>query len=345
MTRKNKTDMPSNKTTQIMLAALEEELQRAVAEVKEPGTEALYQMLAYHLGWEGKGAGLEARGKRLRPVLLLMVCTAAGGDWQKALPAGAAVELVHNFSLIHDDIQDNSPLRRGRQTLWNVYGIPQAINAGDAMLIIANLSLLRLQSGTSLPVVTAAARILHQACLQLTQGQYLDLSYEDRSELSVDAYWPMVSGKTAALLAACSELGALVAQTNAARQANYRRFGYNLGLAFQAQDDLLGIWGDGVKTGKSAESDLVSGKKSLPVLYGLNKKGHFADRWSRGPVQPEDVLPLARQLEEEGARSFTQDAVNRLTTDALAALELAEPDKEMGESLRALALKLVQRNA
>src|SRR4030067_283120 len=142
-------------------------------------------MVAYHLGWEGDGAGSDARGKRIRPLLVVLACAAAGGDWGKALPAAAAVELVHNFSLIHDDIQDNSPLRRGRTTVWKHWGIPQAINAGDAMLTLAHLSALRLANTISAEVAIQAATIFQQACLQLTKGQYLDLSYENRRPLSL----------------------------------------------------------------------------------------------------------------------------------------------------------------
>ena len=271
------------------------------------------------MGWVGEGAGPEARGKRIRPLMVLLTAASAGGEWRRALPAAAAVELVHNFSLIHDDIEDNSPLRRGRATLWTRWGIPQAINAGDAMFTVAHLSLLGLAETASARAALEANRILQKTCLHLTQGQYLDISYEARGDLNLAAYWPMVGGKTAALLAACTELGALAAQAPEARQAAYRQFGWTLGLAFQAQDDLLGIWGDSAVTGKSADSDLVSGKKSLPVLFGLEQNGPFARRWREGPINGEQVADLARQLEAEGARQYTQERANALTDQALEA--------------------------
>ena len=155
--------------TQEMLEAIENELHRSVADPGESELTQYYSMLAYHLGWEGEGAGPEARGKRIRPLLVLLTCAAAGGNWKDALPAAASVELVHNFSLIHDDIQDDSPLRRGRETIWRRWGIPQAINAGDAMFTLAHLSLLRLEETTSPEITTRAANTLHQACLQLTK--------------------------------------------------------------------------------------------------------------------------------------------------------------------------------
>ena len=183
-------------------SAVEEELHRSIDAQHEQELAEYSSMLAYHLGWEGEGAGPEARGKRIRPLLVLLTCSAAGGEWRNALPAAAAVELVHNFSLIHDDIQDNSPLRRGRETVWKRWGIPQAINAGDAMLTIAHLTLLRMENYSKPDVTLNAAGTLQQACLQLTKGQFLDLTYESQAQLSIDGYWQMVGGKTAALLRA-----------------------------------------------------------------------------------------------------------------------------------------------
>jgi geranylgeranyl diphosphate synthase type I len=326
-----------------MLPEIEAELHRAVDQAGGPGLYSLRHMLAYHLGWEGTGAGPDASGKRIRSQLVLLSCASAGGKWPAALPAAAAVELVHNFSLIHDDIEDNSPLRRGRPTIWTQWGIPQAINAGDAMFTLAFLAVLRLEETVSLPAALDASRLLQTTCLNLTQGQYLDISFEQRDDLRLADYWPMVTGKTAALLSACCELGALVAGCGTAERAAYRQFGLSLGLAFQAQDDLLGIWGDSALTGKSAESDLVSGKKSLPVLYGLEQKGAFTRRWAEGPIQPDQAAQVAAMLEAEGGRRFTQSEANRLTGEALAALEAAHPQAETGEALRALALRLVNR--
>lgn len=326
-----------------MLPAIEEELHNAVDRVSGPGLEDLRYMLAYHLGWEGEGANERARGKRVRPLLLLLACAAAGGSWHDALPAAAAVELIHNFSLIHDDIEDNSDLRRGRPTVWKQWGVPQAINAGDAMFSLAHLTILDLESVVPPSTALAAVRLLQDTCLQLTQGQHLDLHYENHAVIALEAYWPMVEGKTAALLAACTELGAIIAQApDACRQA-YHRFGRSLGLAFQAQDDLLGIWGDAALTGKSAESDLLDGKKSLPVIYGLDKKGAFAARWQQGAITPAEVPELAHLLAEEGAREYTQSSANRLTRQALEALDDAEPQGEAGDALRALAYRLLER--
>jgi geranylgeranyl diphosphate synthase type I len=328
-----------------MLAAIEAELRDVIDLARGPGLEDYHFMLAYHLGWEGEGAGPEARGKRIRPLILLLACASAGGDWRHALPAAAGAELVHNFSLIHDDIQDNSSYRRGRETVWKLWGIPQAINIGDAMLALAHLGIMRLDRTAASNCAQQAARILQQACLELTRGQYLDLAFEVHQRLSTEDYWNMVEGKTAALLAASSELGALVAGSDTKRRDQYRNFGRYLGLAFQALDDILGIWGDAASTGKSAESDLLAGKKSLPVVYGLEQNGPFARRWLQGPVQEEEIASLAAQLEAEGAREFARGSAASVTERALAALADANPQGEAGEALTALASRLLHRSS
>ena len=329
--------------TSAFLPPLEDELHRAIALVDSDGLSELHTMLAYHMGWQGEGAGSGAAGKRIRPLLLLLSCEAAGGRWQDALPAAAAVELVHNFSLIHDDIEDNSPLRRGRPTIWKKWGIPQALNAGDSLFTLAHLEILRLEETASPAITLKATRLLHETCLRLTQGQYLDISYENRRDLTLDSYWPMVSGKTAALLAACTGLGALIAGTDEDRQDCFAQFGHFLGLAFQVQDDLLGVWGDAALTGKSAESDLLTGKKSLPVLYGLSLDGSFAQRWQQGPLQLEEIPALASQLEAEGGRRYTQDTAEALTRQSLDSLQKAVPQSESRESLEELVGLLIRR--
>jgi geranylgeranyl diphosphate synthase type I len=324
-------------------AKIEEELKAALQPIREAAYSGLHAMMAYHLGWEGPGAGPKASGKRVRPLLVTLTCAAAGGDWRQALPAAVSVELIHNFSLLHDDIEDNSPLRRGRPTVWTQWGIPQAINTGDSMFSLAHLALHRLQETTSAKTTLRASQILENTCLQLTQGQFLDIAYENRENLGLDDYWPMVSGKTAALIAACTELGALVAGAPEQAHASYRDFGLNLGLAFQVLDDYLGIWGEPAKTGKSAASDLLERKKSLPVLFGLGQRGLFARRWTQGPVRPEEVADLAAILAQEGAQSYTQESANHLTNLALQALEDAGPQGEAGQCLSHLAHQLLQR--
>jgi geranylgeranyl diphosphate synthase type I len=300
-------------------------------------------MLDYHMGWEGEGAGTEAQGKRIRPLLVLLSAEAAGGNWRDALPAAAAVELLHNFSLVHDDIQDNSPLRRSRPTVWVKWGIAQAINAGDVLFTLAFHSLHNLEPALPAPKVLLAHRILQQTCLRLTEGQFLDISYESTSGLTLDSYWPMIGGKTSALLACCAELGSLAGGADETHQAFFREYGYSLGLAFQVLDDWLGIWGDVAQTGKSVDSDLASGKKTFPVIYALSRQGEFSRRWAKGNIQPQEVPGLARMLEEEGAQAYTLEAAERLTGQSMEFLCQAAGDSDASLALQDLTRALLAR--
>ncbi len=337
--------MPLSTFFEKIVPVVEKEMQDVVALAGQRGTPKLAYMLAYHMGWEGEGSGPKAQGKRIRPILVCLVNAAAGGSWQTAVPAASAVELLHNFSLIHDDIEDNSPLRRGRPTLWNHWGIPQAINTGDTLFTLAFMGMQRLQQTLSPALALEAQGIFQDTCLHLTQGQHLDIAFETRLEIQPEEYWPMIGGKTAALLAGCAELGALTANASPKVRQAYREFGRGLGLAFQVLDDYLGIWGDAAQTGKSAESDLVEGKKSLPVLFGLAKQGAFARRWAEGPIRVEDVPEAAALLASEGALDYTKNEAARLTALALQALDEAQPQGEAGLALRELAGLLLQRQA
>jgi geranylgeranyl diphosphate synthase, type I len=324
---------------------IETELQRQVARLSELSTEQFHEMITYHMGWTGAGSGPSAQGKRIRPLLVLLSCASCNGDWKTALPAAIAVELVHNFSLVHDDIQDNSSKRRGRDTVWVKWGMPQGINTGDALFVLSNQAILDLATFHPAAMVLKAAKTIQDACLDLTRGQFQDMAFENRSGVSLDEYWNMIGGKTAALLSACCTLGSLLAGSDEANLEEYHAFGHYLGLAFQVQDDLLGIWGDSVLTGKSIESDLVTGKKTLPIVYGLAKKGPFAERWLKGSIRREEVADIANELTLEGARLYTQDAADQMTDLALSSLRVANPQGDAGEALFELANTLLNREA
>jgi geranylgeranyl diphosphate synthase, type I len=335
--------MSLNKLMESMLPAIESELQRQVSRLDEPRTRPFHDMLSYHMGWTGEGVGPDATGKRIRPLMLLLTIAACEGEWLRAVSAAAAVELVHNFSLVHDDIQDNSEKRRGRTTIWKIWGAPMAINVGDALFVLSNQAIMDLREHYPAEIVTQAARVLHNTCLDLTRGQFLDMSYEERNDLGVEDYWPMVAGKTAALLSACCHIGSILGGAAESRQDAYRSFGHAVGITFQVQDDILGIWGDEAITGKSAASDLLEGKKSLPVLHGLSKGGKFAERWAKGPIQPEEVEGLAQLLASEGSYEYTHGMTRQMTTLALDNLREADPQGEAGEALMELANKLINR--
>jgi geranylgeranyl diphosphate synthase type I len=327
-----------------LLASIESELQRQISRLDAPRTKMFHEMLTYHMGWTGEGAGPEATGKRIRPLLVLLTTAASGRDWQSALPAAAAIELVHNFSLVHDDIEDNSEKRRGRPTTWVKWGMPMAINVGDALFVLSNQAMMDLKDSYPADIVLKAAEVLHNTCLDLTRGQFMDISYEERNDLIVEDYWPMISGKTAALLSACCHIGALLGGADDAGQDAYRAFGHYLGLAFQAQDDILGIWGDEALTGKSAASDLIEGKNSLPVLAGLGANGKFAARWRQGSIRVEEVQDLARILASEGGYETATNAAKQMTDLALMSLRGADPQGEAGDALFELTDRLLKRS-
>ncbi len=330
--------------SEIMLPEIEKELQNQTARLNAPGTQLFHEMITYHMGWTGEGAGREAAGKRIRPLIVLLATASLEADWRTSLPAAAAVELVHNFSLVHDDVQDNSDKRRGRLTVWKKWGVPMAINTGDALFVLSNQAMLDLNQFHPAATVMQAASILHNACLDLTRGQFLDMSYEERTDLSLADYKPMVGGKTSALLSACTQIGALLGNATEAEQEAYRQFGYHLGLAFQVQDDILGIWGNEALTGKSAASDLVEGKNSLPVLYALGKQQKFFKRWTQGAITNTEVKEISALLEEEGARQYAEQISKEETQIALEYLAKAQPRGTASTSMLELANMLLKRN-
>ncbi len=332
------------------LPAIEATLRRQLAG-GPPEAQGMYAMMRYHMGWEDAlGQPEQApQGKRVRPLVVLMACLAAGGAPEQALPAAAAVELVHNFSLIHDDIEDGSPTRRHRATLWTLAGQPQAINAGDAMFTLARLALLGLgEAGVADAKVLRCLHLFDRTCLHLTEGQYQDMSFETRPHVTPAEYLVMIAGKTAALLAASAQLGALVASEDVAASEHYWRFGHELGLSFQVQDDILGIWGDEALTGKSAASDILTRKKTLPVLYALAQPGPDGEALreiyaSAADLEADDLPTILRLLDRLGARSHAEAAAGTHAAAALAALEAAGGGSEGTALLRELALALLGR--
>jgi geranylgeranyl diphosphate synthase, type I len=310
-----------------------------------------YAMMQYHMGW--RSASLEPisapSGKRIRPLLCLLACGAAGGDPRTALAPAAGLELLHNFSLIHDDIEDNSATRRHRLTVWKLFGMPQACNVGDGMFGLAHLAFHRLgDRGIEDSVVLEALRLFDETCLSLTEGQYLDMDFEKRANVSAEEYFRMIAAKTGALLAASPQLGALVAGADAEQVETYRSYGSAMGRAFQLQDDVLGIWGDEAVTGKSAASDILSKKKSLPVIYALSSPAagkQLAELYARSSLTGEDVPPVLTLLEVSGARQYVEGHIRQSIADAHAALRLlqARADRAFLDILAELLDYLVGR--
>jgi len=308
-----------------LIADTEAEIMRLVQD-RGPSTHGLYEMVRYHLALDGSGA---SGGKRMRPLLGLLAYASIAGEHQRALPGAAAVELGHNFSLVHDDIEDGDTERRHRATLWTIHGVPQAINTGDALFSLSRIALHRLTDlGFPDSTVLRLMRLFDETCLALCEGQYIDIAMSGSDELmSVELYFDMIGRKTAALISASIEAGALLATSDEEVIARYRGFGWALGLAFQLNDDLLGIWGVEQTTGKEP-SDVAHKKKTLPVIYAWE----HADPQDRERLRtiyatPEptsaEVAEIIAILERSGAREYTRDEARRYRDEALAELDAA----------------------
>lgn len=312
-----------------------------------PDTPDQYNIMArYPLGWvDATGQPYnEATGKRIRPLLLLLCAEVAGGNWKRALPAAAAVELLHNFSLVHDDIQDNSPTRHNRPTVWKTWDAANAINTGDALFTLSYVALNQLSTvGVSPETTLAAWQIFNSTCIRLTHGQHLDMSFESQRSVTVDEYMTMIHGKTAALLAACAQLGALIATDDLSIAAHYETFGLNLGLAFQIRDDILGIWGDSDVTGKSSATDIVSRKKSLPVLYGLEHSKELTALYARETFEESHVAQAVSLLDAVNARDYATEQEKRYYDRAMEAIDRTTTLQPGRDNLQKLIDALLQR--
>lgn len=312
-----------------------------------PAAAGFSVLLQYPMGWvEADGAArAQAGGKRVRPLLLLLCAEAAGGDWQAALPAAAAVEILHNFSLVHDDIEDASPLRHGRPTVWKLWGIGNAINSGDALFALSFAALTRLTPRVPETVVHKALAVFSAMTIELTRGQHLDMRFETQEHVTIDEYLSMIEGKSAALLAASAEIGALIGSGSTETAGHYRAFGLNLGLAFQIRDDILGIWGDSAITGKSAATDILSRKKSLPALFGLERSADLRALYARETFGEDEVREAVRLLDQLDARAYAAGLEAEYHRRALAALGSAAPASPAAEALKSLLDRLLGRAA
>jgi geranylgeranyl diphosphate synthase type I len=331
-----------------------EEIDRRIARLMpEAGRpDPLYGMMKYHLGWVDQSLqpAKASTGKRVRGRLCLLTCAAAGSPPERALAPATAVELVHNFSLIHDDIQDRSQYRRHRRTVWDIWGEAQAINGGDGMLVLAQLALAEDEESDP-RLVVRALRALNEASRLLCEGQFLDLDYENRLTVGLDDYYAMIERKTAALLEASCFLGALYGLADDTGLDAYSRFGKYLGLAFQIQDDYLGIWGDPKATGKPAAADVASKKKTLPILYALSEAaGPDRDRLAAilgqpGAATDAETVEILGILERCGAAGYTAAEVARTSQIALDALDAAGPQPAVAEDLVSFCRELVIRES
>ena len=318
--------------------SVEQELNRVVPVADN--SEA-YRLLRYHLGWvDQQGDPMDTsltQGKALRPTLCLFACDALASDYSRALPAAAALELIHNFSLIHDDIQDQDVERRHQPTVWHLWGIPKAMWTGNAMQCTGDLALLDVasQQVTSATAIRVSD-ILTESYLEMIQGQCMDLDFESRTDIKADEYLYMIACKTGALIRSALQIGAILATEDTATVDAFAEFGNHLGQAFQIRDDYLGIWGDEATlgkatgnenaTGKSSDNDIRRRKKSYPVVFALERaSGQAMDDllriYGQEELEEDDVQRVLAVLDEVGSQEHSQRVTEAAAARALEALK------------------------
>lgn len=333
------------------------ELEHALLEI-DGQAPMLPRMARYHLGMvdsSGTAVPPETRllvqGKRIRPLLAVLSCLAAGGTAQAAAPIAAAIELLHNFTLVHDDIQDRSPNRRHRATVWRVWGDAQAINAGDALFAASHLAVLHtsrevVSPETLLELVTA----FNKMTIAIVRGQVLDLEFEGRGDIQPDDYLGMITGKTAAILEYAAWAGSLVGGASREDATKFANVGLALGLGFQIRDDLLGIWGAQADTGKEIADDIRRRKQTLPILRlrsiaAPEDSAILNDLYARDEIDEQGVVEVLQMLEKYGIQQQAAAEVksaHERASNALASLTHAE-DNEGIQGIKALIARMQDR--
>ncbi len=275
----------------------------------------VYDMLRYCMGWSDKDGNPVngAMGKSLRPSLCLFACEAVGGQIRHALPAAASLELIHNFSLIHDEIEDFDETRHHRPTLWTLWGINKALVAGNVLRIVADRSMemMKIDEGKDAERVVKGVELLTEACLEMIEGQYMDISFEGRIDITLDQYMAMISRKTGALIRCSLQLGAAMGTENLATLETFRKTGTSLGFVFQIRDDILGIWGEEKSTGKPVGIDILRKKNSLPIVHAMDKadkkgKELLREIYSLEHPGEQEVAAVLEIMEQAGTRDYAQ---------------------------------------
>ena len=311
----------------------------------------VYDVLRYSLGWADVDGNPRdgTVGKGLRPTLCLCACEATGGEARTALPAGVALELIHNFSLIHDDIQDRDDVRHNMPTVWALWGDSKALVAGDTLRVIADTALQSLvEEGVSLEQTLNVGGLLAEAYLEMIEGQYLDMAYEGRHDITISQYLAMVSRKTGALIRCAMKIGAVIGTTDPASIRALGDCGLSLGLVFQIRDDLLGVWGDQDAIGKPVGADIRRKKNSLPVVWAMSRatgadKKLLAEIYDRETLSEEDVALVLEIMDNVKAGECTQSLAAEHCERALERLSSVEMAPESRRDIEEIAHFLLVR--
>lgn len=340
-------------TVQTMLESYAEAIDAEIETILHQGAPYVAQINSYFFGWLDESFNRvdnANKGKRLRPIMTLLACEAITGSYKPALPLAAVVEIIHNYSLIHDDIADRDDERRGRPTVWKLWGDGIAINTGDALYTLAYKTILDLDLPSA--KVVAMQKVVVDTAIALARGQHFDITFERRTDVNETMYLDMIAGKTAALIDAALRLGAMAGTDDTAIIDAYAEFGRHLGLAFQIQDDFLNIWVDATITGKPQHSDLRNKKKSLPVTYAFGNSSAtdkvrlmeiYADIDS--DMTDDEIAFVLEVFERIDARSYTEHQVKNHTSAALEALNRTSIQSPAQTHLNTLANMLIQRTS
>ena len=311
----------------------QESIDSALRNRLSDATSLVYMMLRYAMGWsDASGAPVSApQGKALRPTLCLLTCEAVCGEYQRALPPAVSLELIHNFSLIHDDIQDRDEYRRHRPTVWKVWGEPIALIAGNVMRIVADTSMEGLRGDSvSVADIVTVNEVLTEASLEMIEGQHLDVAFEGRSDIGMKSYLDMISRKTGALIRTPMHVGAIMGTDDLAVIESFRECGRSLGYVFQIRDDVLGIWSEEKTTGKPVGADVRRKKNSLPIVHAMSQADRVQKRALEGIYDKEAVT--------DGDVDTVLDIMDSLGTEAFANSMAAEHCERGLERLKGIAI-------
>ena len=307
-------------------------IDRALRDRLSDTNSPVYSLLRYAMGWsDADGTPVSApQGKALRPTLCLLTCEAICGEYRRALPPAVSLELIHNFSLIHDDIQDRDEYRRHRPTVWKVWGEPMALTAGNVMRIVADTSpeVLRGDS-VSVADIVMVNKVLTEASLEMIEGQYLDVSFEGRSDIGMKSYLDMISRKTGALIRTPMHVGAIMGTGDPAVIESFRECGRSLGYVFQIRDDALGIWSEEKTTGKPVGADIRRKKNSLPIVHAMSQANRTQRQalehvYEKESVEDADVETVLNIMDGLGTEAFASSMASEHCDRALERLAEVE---------------------